>query len=466
MAKIRNLDEERKKVKQKSRKGNRALILVISLIVVVGLTILILFQTTSLLAMMRADSEAKKQAAGFPVEISDDQELGIYTADGKVVVLTSAHINIYDNQGHIYLSVLHGMSNPVCQVVGTDILYYSRQGKVAKVVSFYGEEKESYSVDGEIQSANLSKNGYVAIAYKSTKNVSRVDVHYGNQLMEWKDSDNFVSMVRFASDNQSLLICTYNANASGQFVTTIKEYGKLSLESTTVWELPDVLALDVEYVGNSLFVVGDEKVFSLKSDGTTSEYGYAGKTLVNYHFYKSALTLEFSQFTSFDARQIIHLNGQLEVDNTYSTDKQITASYLEGTTFYVISEDVLRWYNKEGEEIAYLDTPEQVVGLVVVNRTAYVLTANSLYALPLNGSTAASRTENSSTVSYESIELTSEESVPEELISIPENAYTNSETDTASVPTDASTESVEETGGESEAQSAEESVASTLTGRP
>lgn len=455
MAKIRNFEEARKNIKNQRTGKNNMLMIAIILAVLVGLTILILFQTTSLPEMIRADNEARKQAAGFPVAFEDDQQLGIYSSEGKIVILTETHIFVYDSQGRLYLSVLHGLSSPVCEVVGTNILYYSRQGKTAKVVSFYGEPIASYTVAGEIQSADFSKSGYLAIAYKSEKGVSRVDVYYGRQMMEWKDSDSFVSMVKFSNDNQSVFICTYNADSSGKFVSTIKEYMKLNSEPRNTWTLTGVLALDIEYVGSSPIVIGDEKALSLNADGKTTEYSYGGKTLINYHFYRHGLALQFNQFTSFEAQQICLLNSNLEEITKYETESQITASYLENSTFYILSENTLRWYNQDGEEIAFINAPEDVLGMVILGREAYFMTADYLYCSPLNGNEAMVRSEVSSTGSYVSIEITNDDS-SEEVIS---------EEESASSVGDVSKEM--ETSSETPPESVEEaSSANTLGGNP
>lgn len=463
MAKIRNFEDAQKKNKKKPTKQNRSLTVAIIFAMAVGFTILIVLQTTSILAMFRADKEARKQPSGFPVAIEDDQELGIYSADGKIIILTETHIFIYDSQGHLYLSVLHGMSNPVCEIVGTNILYYGRQGKTARVISFYGEEIATYSVDGEIVSAALSKNGYVAIAYKSTKGISKVDIHYGNQTMEWKDSESFVFMVRFSSDNQSILIGTYNADESGQLISTIKEYTKLTSEPRNVWTLSGALVIDLHYLDGNPIVIADEKILALKSGGTTEEYSYGGKTLISYHFYKSGLVLEFSQFTAFDARQVLLLTKELEEKATYSTEAEVTAYYLDSGTFYILSEGILQWYTKDGEEVAELAVPKDAVGMVVIGRDAYIVSATELNCFPLSGSTAPSREASAEMPSYESLELTSdavssEATPPEETSNATEGNTTGS--------TAQESEGVEAASSKNIASEETSSAQSTLGGNP
>ena len=158
---------------------------------------------------------------GYEISISGGETLNTVQKSNYYYILSDNNMEVYNNSGRNIFNIGHGFSRPVLKTGDTRFLLYSQGEKVLKVHTFNGLH-HTYNMDNAILTANISKNGTVAIATKTEGYESKVVVYNKNnkKLYEWFSSDETVTAVCLNDNAKRLAVATVKVT-NGIFVSKI-----------------------------------------------------------------------------------------------------------------------------------------------------------------------------------------------------------------------------------------------------
>ena len=146
----------------------------------------------------------------FPITLSSSSNYEIQKVDNKIAILTDTYYNVYTPDGSICFSKQHAMANAVMKTAGKRALIYDQGAYTFRVETKY---KEVYTkkLDDRIVYANISSEGYVAVATMSDRYSSFMTIYdeKGNEVFYSSNSKKILSNFNYGNQKRSGCNFTY-----------------------------------------------------------------------------------------------------------------------------------------------------------------------------------------------------------------------------------------------------------------
>lgn len=268
---------------------------------------------------------------------------------GKLVCATDTAVICYNSQGEEQWKIDTSISNPILKTGGRYILAAETGGK--KVYLFSGSKTVwEYTVENPIISADISSNGDAVIITDKPHCKGEVNVinRSGNLVYQWNSGKYEVLDADISPASRKLAVSLLNTDSGAD--TKLMFFDLKQSESYGNVDLTDSIAVDVEFCGDTLNVVCDNKTVGVSTKpeiAWTKEF--EGKNLTKYFIedsgYKlfvfdssnvsqmSVITSRGGEKSSFETRafpdcvyvsdgQLLYNNGRILIYTTLSGKKQ------------------------------------------------------------------------------------------------------------------------------------------------
>jgi hypothetical protein len=207
----------------------------------------------------------------------------------SVVCASQAGLTAFDLSGKILWTVPQTIVEPILDTADKYILLAEKGGKK---VSLFSGNKLIYTQDTEnaIITASISENGDVVVVtekpyYKGAVIVYNKD---GKQVFVWNSGSSDIMDADISSAGRKVAVAMLNTD-HGTF-STISFFDLTGAEPEGSHDFDDTLVFDVDFLGETLNVVADNKIVGLNTKGKELfSTDYNGKKLSKYSLETSGL---------------------------------------------------------------------------------------------------------------------------------------------------------------------------------
>ena len=289
---------------------------------------------------------------------------------GSVAVADSDSLQIYDLRGDNILSVTQHFSNPNLLASDQFILSYNTGGPTYRIYNSLSKLHEE-TLDYEISSASMNKNGLYAIVSKTKEYRSSVTVYDSSfsPLYQWFSPDKFVMDTAICDNNQNFLIAACATDQSGTLESQILVCRLGEEEKLADIRLDDVMVLSLSYRADGTFAaLCDDGFRYFSKDGAQLSFvSFGGMIPV-----KAGLTDKYS-FYAVNRNVVGSEHTVLIADREGRT--LFEGSILGEITDYTFTEDALYLLLERqivrvplrGSEILYQDVTVNGTGILTVD---------------------------------------------------------------------------------------------------
>lgn len=190
----------------------------------------------------------------LPFENASGAEFAPYS-DG-VAVAKANYMAYVSPQGQNVWNMNTSVVNPILKAEGEYILLAEKGGKK---ICLYNDKKLIYARDTEdnIITANLSSNGDVVIITSKEYYQGAVVVYNkaGNQIFAWNSGSDSILSADIAASSRRVAVSLLNTDSRAYSTVMLFDVNKP--ESYAAQKFEDTLAFDVEFLGETLNVMGD-----------------------------------------------------------------------------------------------------------------------------------------------------------------------------------------------------------------
>jgi hypothetical protein len=241
------------------------------IIFVICLTLGLYFTTKYLDEQSRAKFKIDSGEIGqlnteFPINLSGDEIKSISRMGTTISVLTDKKVHTYSEKGKELFNKPHNLLNPVLVKSAKKNLVYDRNGNNYIV---FDKDKVEYStkIDFPIILAQLSEEGFVAIATKDSRYAGNLSIYDKNnkEIFKWNTSEMQIASIDFINGSKGCVVATVGAK-NGVIITEVKQLNFTSEKEIASTIIPECLALSLSIKsGGNISVVCDNKVVALNS---------------------------------------------------------------------------------------------------------------------------------------------------------------------------------------------------------
>lgn len=183
-----------------------------------------------------------------------------------LIVAKSNHISLFDKKGRILWESQTSVVNPILKSEGNYILLAEKGGQR---VCLFRDRELVFSVDTEndILNAELSSSGDVALVTKKEfyKNSVCVYNKNGEQVFAWNSGADTIVSADISSSSRTIAVSLVNTEERVKSYVMIFDINKKEPDQNI--EFTESVIFDTEFIGETLNVVGDNRITGLNKKG-------------------------------------------------------------------------------------------------------------------------------------------------------------------------------------------------------
>ncbi|NLZ45539.1 MAG: hypothetical protein GX896_02490 [Clostridiales bacterium] len=318
---------------------------------------------------------ALEQGKGYPISLSQSDDNYISRIDNKLVVISDTHISYYDDNGKRTLNLQHFFANPTIKEMKSSLLVYDINGYNFSVFNAKGVSYTKKS-DETILIAEGGKE-HVAVVTKTDKYNSYLTIYnkLGEIIFKWSSGQRIVN-IAFNSDDTGCIVSTITSSGG---VITSKLVGLQFDTTEEIFESESLgcLICQVKICDNGdMWVLGDNILYRIKSDGTVIySYSYP-KDLANFYLDEKTAALVFNNIA--DKGSTIVMFGDSEKPSEYITKKRVNQiKVTDGETSY-LCDDEFATLSKSANIIALSNEIKAYTDFINIGNKVYFLGYNEI----------------------------------------------------------------------------------------
>ena len=337
MANYRNIEEYRRKKRNRRIIRNILLAIFIVGLLFILLNILEIFKGSKLDQMITGAQQ--QESDRYPLTIKQEQMVDLQTVGSSIAVLTKSSIMTYSSKGTKENTVMHGYTNPVVKEGGKRLLVYDRGGNKLRVITQSSEIGE-VTTESPILCADISSSGKVAVAMSYKSNTPAVIVYNENLKVAYRYfvTEDFTS-VAFSEDGTRLALLSLTS-PDGILGANLYELDTAKSEDAKITHISNIVPLAVSYkAGGGLFVVGKDSTVCINGI-SQKRFEYTG-TLERFSFVgrDSLLLVTENMFSSYSALTL--LSGDASVKKSMELNDDVLDVYSDGGRIEILSKKSL-----------------------------------------------------------------------------------------------------------------------------
>lgn len=281
MGDLQQTAPKRVKKRQLPRRKLRMLLLAILAVLAVVVVVVLLDRTAfdglrRSITYMRAEKDESGCARLYQY---NGDGAGCYAdLDGSLLVASGSEITLLDDKGNaLYHEALQGGQVAVSAADGFGAVY-EIGGKSLYLLDAKGLVK-SMTMEGEIFSAEMGRDGQFAVTLKKTGYKTAVSVYNGKgePLYEFNSAQKYL-MTAAVSENGNYMAAAAMGQTGGSFQSTLQLY-KLTSDSLQAEAELSGGVYQLGTVSGVFCAATDKALCFVKNDGTVASYDYKGASL-------------------------------------------------------------------------------------------------------------------------------------------------------------------------------------------
>ncbi len=273
-----------------ARKPNillRALALLITLALVLGALALVVYRDRfNLDALGRWLSyrslSTSETGEAEPFTHAGGDRLSLAYLDSGVLLSSAAGAHYYSFSGKQYAEEVLTLENPVLSACARAGVVYDAGGQ-SLFLFRDGEEKLNLTLEGNADnlSARVNDSGWLAVTAQQSGYKGVVTVYDGNgkPVVGIKLSSTFAVDAAVSPDCQTVAVVTMDQTA-GAFTSQVSFYPVGQEEPSSTVDLGGVATLDLDFEADRLWVLGEDRLIIVPTDGSDSRTYYFGRSFL------------------------------------------------------------------------------------------------------------------------------------------------------------------------------------------
>lgn len=296
-------------------------------------------------------SSSLKLGNSYPVKLSGGTLLSSTSQGNHLFLVSTTNFECYNNNGKNIFSYQHGYQSPLLSVSDARTLLFDQSGKN---FSIHNLNRELYKgqTDNAILSADITRNGYYAIATLSDSYSSQVSVfNYKNEkIYEWYCSDYIINSVVLSPNGKTLGVSAVSAN-NGTFVSKVYVIGYESATPKATFDY-NGLVLTLKKSGTKGFVSILENSVDFYSwrKYKTNSFTTDENIIISKN-YKSNTLLVTGRLANKNENLITIFDASGKQKYTFTFNSIIDEIEYKGSHIYILSENNIHHYSISGEFI-------------------------------------------------------------------------------------------------------------------
>ena len=309
MGKVTNLNEFREQKKRK-KIVRKTIFLVVLFCLTVGGTYIFTSYTPSQLAGIIGDFFVGDRGKGFPIESPVVNARGLYDQNGSLLVASDSYLYEYNLTGKKSAQIKHDFISPAIETDGKFTLLYDRLTNRYNIYK-NNEAFKTKKLDNPIFSADINKNGEIAVATSSKKYQSVVTVE--EREFVWNSSTKIINKVEL--DNNSNYLCASGIETSkGQLISTVTLLDTTKTKVVFEVQLPNQIVLDISFKSGGIEVVTDQQGLLFSEKGhQIKEFSFENKPLKFFDFSSDRSLFAYGDFDKQGSIDLCVLSGNYKV---------------------------------------------------------------------------------------------------------------------------------------------------------
>jgi hypothetical protein len=259
---------------------------------------------------------------------------------GRVAVLTSEYLKLYDNLGNEEASIETGYGEPAMESTDKYLLIYDRSGNKLSVINGT-RQIFSHDFDYPIVSASINDKGYMGVVTGAQGYKAMVTVFDSSfkELYRCYSYENYVLDVAISPDNKNMSLILLNSK-DGALVSSVAMYNFYSDKPTSVKAYNDLALYKVKYSGSDkLAAVGNKTALFLSKDGEErSRFDYNGAQLEGYSFDGGKYALALGGYSSDSRSTVVMLDGNGKTKVQVPVNSVIKDVCISGNSILVLGQ--------------------------------------------------------------------------------------------------------------------------------
>ncbi len=288
----------------------------------------------------------------LPVTLNGSETYNVSFKNNSVFVLSDSDFSCYSKQGKFSYSDAHGFSSPVAVESQARCLVYDQNGKGVKI---YNAKQLLLNFDCEynILGADISRNGYFAVATKSQNYTSMVTVYNknGEVIYQWYCPEEIINAVAVSSNGKKIALCTLGVN-NGNYNSKLYVLEFNSPDPVFQKEYSNALIYGIDSTSTKSFTVIGEN---------------------------------FCDIISWKKHSVTTFTTPYSVDGVKSSNKytviESAREHNDGNATFTV-------YNNKREQISSFDFDGSVDDFVIYGKNIMVLSRNKVFLINSDGNIA------------------------------------------------------------------------------
>lgn len=281
MANKLNIEEYRKN--KKKRKIKKNLIAFVSLVLIIGLSIVV-FKTIT--------NNVKSEKDGdFPISLSGDLYISSQNQGNNMAILTDKELLFYSTNGKKLKTLNHSFKSPAISSSNDATLLYDTNSNNFLVESLTDTILEK-SLNNNIFLGKLAPNGNIAIVTNDSKYACVLNVYdkKGNEIYKWYSAENLITSIEFTNDGNGCILSTVGV-LNSMTNTTIYNLQFSKKNEVFHTDIEGKFALGVDLIGGFYHVVTDEEIVVVDQKGSIIKTVEFDKPLKQFIFASKKYTV-------------------------------------------------------------------------------------------------------------------------------------------------------------------------------
>lgn len=286
---------------------------------------------------------------------------------GMLLCADQTAFTAYDTKGNVVWSSAVQAGKPILRAEGSYILLAEKSGKK---ITLFKDKKQLYSTqtEDEIISASLSSAGDVVVVTEKQYYKGSVIVYNkkGSQVFVWNSGTDSILDADISAGGRRLAVSLLSTEEAVKSVISFFDITKTESDASAVYE--NCVIFDVEFSGETLNAIADDKTVGINANGKEqwkAEYG--GKVLNHYKIEENGNKLFAYDNQNVSSLELLNASGK----TTKTLKAELIPDFVDiysGYCAYNSGRDVM--FGKiSGKDLKKYACPKDVKNIVILDNT-------------------------------------------------------------------------------------------------
>lgn len=325
--------------------------------------------------------ETDEVGEAIPFNHAGGDKLSVAYMKNGILLSSATGTHFYSYTGGQYDEEVLAMENPVLVSSGQVGVVYDAGGQ-SLFLFRDGQQAIRLQTEGSILSARANNSGWLAVTAQQSGYKGAVTVYdnRGERIIQISLSSSFVVDAAISPDSKTVAVVTMD-QVAGKFQSNVLFYPVNRKEPSASCSLEGATVLDMEYESNCLWLLGEDRLMTLKPESDKlSTYPFGHNYLKGCDFDGNGYAfLLFGRYRGGSADQAVVIDRSCELTASMELGSPVLDFSSAGGYCAILTGSTLSIFTKNFRPYATL-TATQGAGLVDLSADASALLVNSQQA--------------------------------------------------------------------------------------